>query len=112
MSQMKPYCFKCGAELDPDAIYCPECGRLQRSMVVRAVDPNVASPPAAPYPGSSHEQPYQFYPGREAGGAEHVEPAEQHPDPAPQHPDQQDPYAQQYPEHDWRGGQPVDGYGE
>jgi hypothetical protein len=37
MNQMKPYCFKCGAELDPDTIYCPVCGRLQRSMVVRNV---------------------------------------------------------------------------
>jgi zinc-ribbon domain len=110
MSQMKPYCFKCGAELDPDAIYCPECGRLQRSMVVRAVDPNVPSRPAAPNPGSSHDQPYQFYPGREGGGAEHTE--QQHPDAAPQHPDQPDPYAQQYSEHDWRGGQTNDGYGE
>ena len=26
MSQMKPYCFKCGAELEPEAIRCPHCG--------------------------------------------------------------------------------------
>ena len=39
MSQMKPYCFKCGAELEPDTIRCPHCGRLQRSMVVRGDGP-------------------------------------------------------------------------
>ena len=110
MSQMKPYCFKCGAELEPEAIYCPECGRLQRSMVVRSVDPNDQGAPPAPYSGSSHEQPYQLYPDRDAAAAEHQGPAEQHPDAAPQHPDQHDPYAQQHPEQDWRGGQ-HDAYG-
>ena len=72
MSQMKPYCFKCGAELEPEAIYCPECGRLQRSMVVRSVDPNDQGAPPAPYSGSSHEQPYQLYPDRDAAAAEQV----------------------------------------
>src|SRR5215472_3232221 len=108
MSQMKPYCFKCGAELDPDAIYCPECGRLQRSMVVRTGDPDPSTPgpPPTTYSGASHDQPYHFYPDRDAPAAEQAGPAEQHPD-------QQDPYAQQqYSEHDWRGGPPTDGYGE
>jgi hypothetical protein len=49
MSQMKPYCFKCGAELDPEAIYCPVCGRLQRSMVVRTVEPGAKAAPGQPY---------------------------------------------------------------
>src|SRR5215469_10574308 len=49
MSQMKPYCFKCGAELDPEAIYCPVCGRLQRSMVVRTVEPGAQAAPGQPY---------------------------------------------------------------
>lgn len=85
MSQMKPYCFKCGAELDPEAIYCPECGRLQRSMVVRSVEPGAPSPgPARPAP--AHEQPLQFYPDREAPV---------HPDAGGQHPDQPDPYGDQ-----------------
>jgi hypothetical protein len=48
MSQMKAYCFKCGAELDPEAIVCPSCGRLQRSMVVRSVEPEPGGPAAAP----------------------------------------------------------------
>jgi hypothetical protein len=39
MSQMTPYCFKCGAELEPETIRCPHCGRLQRSMVVRGAGP-------------------------------------------------------------------------
>lgn len=61
MSQIKPYCFKCGAELEPDAIRCPHCGRLQRSMVVRdagPAQPPVATPYAVPkrerYPTSPH----------------------------------------------------------
>src|SRR5215472_13648930 len=105
MSQMKPYCFKCGAELEPDAIYCPECGRLQRSMVVRAVEPGQGAPPAPP-PGKREEQPISFYPNRDAQPAQ---PAEYQPDQstyypeaAPQHPDQRDPYAeQQYPDQGW-----------
>src|SRR5947209_17874673 len=48
MSQMKAYCFKCGAELDPEAIVCPSCGRLQRSMVVRSVEAEPGAPAAAP----------------------------------------------------------------
>jgi len=108
MSQMKPFCFKCGAELDPDAIHCPECGRLQRSMTVRAVDANAPPPP---YSGSSQDQPYQFYPDREAP-TQQAEPATQHPDAAPQHPDQHDPYAQRYPEHAWGEEQQTDVYGE
>jgi hypothetical protein len=78
MSQMKPYCFKCGAELDPDTIYCPVCGRLQRSMVVRKVEAGGVdaaqgetryqepAPEQADYPGFTDqryrpqvEQPYQ-----------------------------------------------------
>src|SRR5215469_5838977 len=106
MSQMKPYCFKCGAELDPDAIYCPECGRLQRSMVVRTADPSTPGPPPTAYSGASHDQSYQFYPDREAPAAEQAAPAEQHPD-------QQDPYAQQqYPDHEWHAGQQADAQGE
>src|SRR5262249_6192454 len=112
MSQMKPYCFKCGAELEPDAIYCPECGRLQRSMVVRSVDPNAPSAPSAQYSGSSHDQPYQFYPDREAAAAEQVEPTEPPPAAGQQHPDQHDPYADHSPEPDWRGGEQTDAYGE
>jgi zinc-ribbon domain len=117
MSQMKPYCFKCGAELEPEAIYCPECGRLQRSMVVRAVDPNAPSPPRplpAPSPGSPHDQPYQFYPDREAEAAEQAAGTQAPQGPggaAEQHPDQHDPYSQQYPEQDWRGGQHADANG-
>jgi hypothetical protein len=125
MSQMKPYCFKCGAELEPEAIYCPECGRLQRSMVVRAVDPNAPkapsppSPQPAPYPGTPHDQPNQFYPDREAeaaaAAAEHAA-GTQAPQglggAAEQHPDQHDPYSQRYPEQDWRGGQHADANGE
>src|SRR5215831_13561733 len=107
MSQMKPYCFKCGAELEPEAIYCPECGRLQRSMVVRAVEPGAPSQPPAPSSGSPHDRPYQFYPDREA----QVESTEPHsdqthtqPGAAPQAPDQHDPYAyQQHPEQGWHG---------
>src|SRR5215469_7964248 len=105
MSQMKPYCFKCGAELDPDAIYCPECGRLQRSMVVRTADQSTPGPPPTAPSGTSHDQPYHFYPDRETPAAEQA-------GPAAEHPDQQDPYAQQRPEHDWRGGQQSDAYGE
>jgi hypothetical protein len=95
MSQMKPYCFKCGAELDPDAIYCPECGRLQRSMVVRAVEPG-GSVPAAAQP----EQPYQYHPGQEA---EPSQPAE-HPPGQPPH--VHDPYAgHQYADQGWYAGE-------
>lgn len=74
MSQMKPYCFKCGAELDPEAIYCPDCGRLQRSMVVRAAGSGPGSvPPVPPAPPQDSES----Y-------------ADQ-----PQHPDQSQPYTEQ-----------------
>src|SRR5258707_15844398 len=47
MSQMKAYCFKCEAEMDPEAIVCPSCGRLQRSMVVKSVEqsPRDIAPP-------------------------------------------------------------------
>jgi hypothetical protein len=76
MSQMKPYCFKCGAELDPEAIYCPECGRLQRSMVVRAVEPAARSvPPVAP-PGQPSYSEEPQYPDP----SHHQQQAEQHPD--------------------------------
>jgi hypothetical protein len=114
MSQMKPYCFKCGAELDPDAIYCPECGRLQRSMVVRAVEPGAPSAPPAPHPGSPQQQPYPFYPDREAPaaperGEPHADQSYHYPDAARQYPDQQDPYAQQpYSEHGWDGTEPAE----
>jgi zinc-ribbon domain len=95
MSQMKPYCFKCGAELDPDAIYCPECGRLQRSMVVRAVEPGGSGPAAA-----QPEQPYQYHPGQEA---EPSQPAE-HPPGQPPH--EHDPYAgHQYADQGWYAGE-------
>src|SRR5215472_17065786 len=105
MSQMKPYCFKCGAELDPDAIYCPECGRLQRSMVVRAVEPGQGAPPPPP-PGQREQQPTSFYPNRDAQPAQPAEyqpdQSSYYPDSAPRHPDQHDQYAeQQYPEQDW-----------
>jgi zinc-ribbon domain len=109
MSQMKPYCFKCGAELDPEAIYCPECGRLQRSMVVRAVEPGAQKAPPAPLPGASREQPIQFYPNREAPPAP---PADAQPDPASynpgstwQQPDQPDQHAQQYSDQGWQAGE-------
>jgi len=123
MSQMKPYCFKCGAELDPEAIYCPECGRLQRSMVVRAVDPAAPSaPPAAPRSDGPHEQPLQFYPDREAPPEQPAAPPDQasyYPDSSWQHPDQHDPYAQQqqqqYADQGWQAegeaGQ-ADAYGQ
>jgi hypothetical protein len=136
MSQMKPYCFKCGAELDAEAIYCPVCGRLQRSMVVRAVEPgHQAAPPSGQ---QDHEQPdpsyaaypeQAAYPERAADGG--------HPDPwsqelaAPEHQyaAADDPYAgvgPQYPgapasyeEHDQPNGAVGDpgaehehGYGE
>jgi hypothetical protein len=95
MSQMKPYCFKCGAELDPEAIYCPECGRLQRSMVVRAVEPAARSvPPVAP-PGQPSYSEEPQYPDP----SHHQQQAEQHPD-------QHEPYDEQ----GWDqagGGQPA-----
>ncbi len=71
MSQMKPYCFKCGAELDPEAIYCPECGRLQRSMVVRSVDPGAPSPPPPAHPNPSGQQPGQPDPRADPQYADH-----------------------------------------
>src|SRR5260370_15902518 len=74
MSQMKPYCFKCGAELDPEAIYCPECGRLQRSMVVRAVEPGAPSAPPRPGPGQQPDQPPQFHPARAPQPGQPAEP--------------------------------------
>ena len=77
MSQMKPYCFKCGAELDPEAIYCPDCGRLQRSMVVRAAGSGPRSEPPAPPVPPVPPQDSESY-------------ADQ-----PQHPDQSQPYAEQ-----------------
>src|SRR5262245_7915006 len=77
MSQMKPYCFKCGAELDPEAIYCPDCGRLQRSMVVRAAGSGPPSvPPAQPVPPVPPQDSESY--------------ADQ-----PQHPDESQPYAEQ-----------------
>jgi hypothetical protein len=89
MSQMKPYCFKCGAELDPEAIYCPDCGRLQRSMVVRAVEtgprtarqaPPPPAPPAPPQGGRSY-----------ADQSQYPDPSQQHSDQAEAHPGQQEP---------------------
>ncbi len=120
MSQMKPYCFKCGAELDPDAIYCPECGRLQRSMVVRSVDPNAprAPGPPPPPPGAPPEQPpIAFYPDREPQPAPPVEPypdqSQPYPDAGWHNPDQVDPYAQQpYADQGWQGDEQADGYAE
>jgi hypothetical protein len=102
MSQMKPYCFKCGAELDPEAIYCPECGRLQRSMVVRMVEPG-APPGPAPPTRPPHEQPPAFTPDREAQPtAEPPTDQSHHYDPAPPHSDQPDPYAsQQHSDQGW-----------
>src|SRR5262249_12001905 len=89
--------------------YCPECGRLQRSMVVRAVEPGAPSAAPAPHPGSPHDEPYQFYPGREAPapeqGAPNADQSYQYPDAARQHPDQPDPYAQQYTDHGGHGGE-------
>jgi zinc-ribbon domain len=113
MSQMKPYCFKCGAELDPEAIYCPECGRLQRSMVVRAVEPGATSPPPAQHPDTAHEQPFQFYPDQEAPAAEPAEAqpdqASHYPDSAWHQPDQPDPHAQQqYADQGWQAGEQQD----
>ena len=89
MSQMKPYCFKCGAELDPEAIYCPDCGRLQRSMVVRAVEtgprtgrqaPPPPVPPVPPQGGRSY-----------ADQSQYPDPSQQHSDQAEAHPGQQEP---------------------
>jgi zinc-ribbon domain len=100
MSQMKPYCFKCGAELDPEAIYCPECGRLQRSMVVRAVPPGTKSVPPAPPSG---RQSYDDQP-------QHPDPSQQYSDQTERHPGQPEPYTDQgwYPA---GGGQPADQQG-
>jgi hypothetical protein len=95
MSQMTPYCFKCGAELDPETIYCPVCGRLQRSMVVRAREPGPQRAPQAPPPGPAHEGPVSFYPDREPSAAGEPEPPEP---PAPGPPDQPDPYAAPAPD--------------
>src|SRR5947208_2255193 len=110
MSQMKPYCFKCGAELDPEAIYCPECGRLQRSMVVRAVEPDAPSAPPTPRPDAPREEPFHFYPDREAPPAQpadaHADQASYQQDPSWQQPDQPDPYAPQYTDQGWAGEQP------
>jgi hypothetical protein len=116
MSQMTPICFKCGAELDPETIYCPVCGRLQRSMVVRARDPGSqgAPPPAPPAPPPPARPPegqiIQFYPGRDAPpadqGPRHPEQTQQHPDPHPDQPDAAEPGpGQQPPEQDWQGAQ-------
>ena len=63
MSQMKAFCFKCGAELDPEAIVCPSCGRLQRSMVVRNVGPAPAPPRQTPRPAASPPGPTASPPG-------------------------------------------------
>ena len=100
MSQMKPYCFKCGAELDPEAIYCPDCGRLQRSMVVRAVESGSRSappppppapvpqpPPAAPPPGPVPPQGPQSY----ADQPQYPDPSHQYSDQAEAHSGQQEP---------------------
>src|SRR5215813_1077986 len=77
MSQMKPYCFKCGAELDPEAIYCPDCGRLQRSMVVRAVGSGPRSEPPGPAVPPEDGQSFDDQP--------------QHPDQSQQYPEQAEP---------------------
>jgi len=74
---MKPYCFKCGAELDPEAIYCPDCGRLQRSMVVRAVGSGPRSEPPGPAVPPEDGQSFDDQP--------------QHPDQSQQHPEQAEP---------------------
>ena len=100
MSQMKPYCFKCGAELDPEAIYCPDCGRLQRSMVVRAVEPGPRSapkqppqapvpppPPAGPPPGPVPPEGSPSY----ADQPQYPDPSEQYSDQAEAHSGQQEP---------------------
>ncbi|HSR22422.1 MAG TPA: hypothetical protein VLW53_02645, partial [Candidatus Eisenbacteria bacterium] len=86
------------------------CGRLQRSMVVRAVEPGAPSAPPAQRPGPAHEQPYQFYPDREAPAAEPAEgqpdQGSHYPDSAWQQPDQPDPYAeQQYTDQGWQTGE-------
>jgi len=118
MSQMTPYCFKCGAELDPETIYCPVCGRLQRSMVVRATDPGprgtppVPRAPAVPPAAPSPEGQVHFYPDRDAPatdeGQRYPEQTQQHSE--PRHPDQPDPsagtgYDQQHADPGWPGAQ-------
>src|SRR6266700_6167359 len=107
MSQMKPYCFKCGAELEPEAIYCPECGRLQRSMVVRTAPPASSGAPPAPSPRPAPGQPYEFSPGREAPPAgPGPDPSTYSPDAAPHQPDQPAPYGEPHQsEQGWHAGE-------
>jgi hypothetical protein len=121
MSQMTPYCFKCGAELDPEAIYCASCGRLQRSMVVRSSEPTPGAtpPPPPPPPGPQHDPRYSFYPDRQEPGTP-LQPNEtqgfrgdpglaqpayaaQPQQPTQQHPDSIQP--DQYGQNDWYGGE-------
>src|SRR2546430_702246 len=89
MDQMTPYCFKCGAELEPETIYCPVCGRLQRSMVVRATPPGPReapdAPPAGPPPGQPGDEPISFYPSREPAAADHLPEPGPPPDPPAPH---------------------------
>jgi hypothetical protein len=89
MSQMKPYCFKCGAELDPDAIYCPDCGRLQRSMVVRAVETGPRTARQAPPPPAPPLPPQGGRPF--ADQSQYPDPSQQHSDQAEANPGQQEP---------------------
>jgi hypothetical protein len=100
MSQMKPYCFNCGAELDPDAIHCPACGRLQRSIVVRNQEDEGAREGdaggqgyAQPEPPGYYEQPEPGYQGPYQPSSAEEQGYYGRSEPDPYHPDQgQQPY--------------------
>ncbi len=112
MSQMKPYCFKCGAELDPDTIYCPVCGRLQRSMVVRNVEAGGTG--VAPARGEGRYQGADPARADEPGFAdqEYQAPAEQPYDPAVEQDYDQAAGEQHYQQHDqhYASGYEASGY--